>query len=97
MVKLFLELELYAPALLVLHGVMSSDDEQVEAWYLEGWCHFLMAEKAKESGGRLDDMSWEELATDSRARLEKCQMVGLYFSCTILSYIFIVASSGWSS
>ncbi|KAF8917454.1 hypothetical protein CPB85DRAFT_1285976 [Mucidula mucida] len=77
MVKLFLELELYAPALLVLHGVMSSDDEQVEAWYLEGWCHFLMAEKAKESGGRLDDMSWEELATDSRARLEKCQMLHL--------------------
>ncbi|KAF9030994.1 hypothetical protein BDZ89DRAFT_1091474 [Hymenopellis radicata] len=77
LVKLFLELELYAPALLVLHGVMSSDDEQVEAWYLEGWCHFLMAEKAKESDGLLDDMSWEELATDSRARLEKCQMLHL--------------------
>ncbi|KAF5367376.1 hypothetical protein D9758_003692 [Tetrapyrgos nigripes] len=75
MVKLFLELSLYAPALLVLHGIMSSDDQEVEAWYLEGWCYFLMAEQAKESGGKLDDMTWEELAKDARDRLETCQML----------------------
>ncbi|KAK7050993.1 hypothetical protein VNI00_005105 [Paramarasmius palmivorus] len=75
LVKLFLELSLYAPALLVLHGVMSTDDQEVEAWYLEGWCYFLIAEQAKENGGTLDDLSWEDLAKDSRDRLETCQML----------------------
>ncbi|KAL0061914.1 hypothetical protein AAF712_011198 [Marasmius tenuissimus] len=75
LVKLFLELSLFSPALLVLHGVMASDDEEVEAWYLEGWCYFLMAEQAKESGGTFEDMSWEELAKDSRDRLETCQLL----------------------
>ncbi|KAF9267726.1 TPR-like protein [Marasmius fiardii PR-910] len=75
LVKLFLELSLFTPALLVLHGVMSSTDEEVEAWYLEGWCYFMMAEQAKENGGTLDDISWEELAGDSRDRLETCQLL----------------------
>ncbi len=76
LVKLFLELSLYTPALLVLQGIMSTDDQEVEAWYLEGWCFFLMAENAKESGdGKLDDMTWEELAKDSRDCLETCKVV----------------------
>ncbi|THV03250.1 TPR-like protein [Dendrothele bispora CBS 962.96] len=75
LVRLFLELSLHAPALLVLHGIMSSDDQEVEAWYLEGWCYFLMAEQAKESRGKIDDMTWEELAKDARDRLETCQML----------------------
>ena len=49
---MFLELELFEPALLVLTGVMASDDQEVEAWYLEGWCFFLMAEKAQEKVGQ---------------------------------------------
>ena len=81
MVKLFLELELYTPALLVLHGVMSSDDQEVEAWYLEGWCFFLMAEQAQESGGKLDELTWEELARDARDCLETCQMVRISVTC----------------
>jgi hypothetical protein len=36
LVKLFLELELYTPALLVLQGIMSADDQKVEVWYLDG-------------------------------------------------------------
>ncbi|KAJ3988924.1 hypothetical protein F5890DRAFT_1488853 [Lentinula detonsa] len=75
LVRLFLELSLYSPALLVLHGVMTADDEEVEAWYLEGWCYFLMAEQAKENAGTLDDLSWEELANDARGRLETCQLL----------------------
>ncbi|KAJ7035086.1 hypothetical protein C8F04DRAFT_1210500 [Mycena alexandri] len=43
LVKLFLELALFPPALLVLHGIMASDDQEVEAWYLEGWCFFLIS------------------------------------------------------
>ncbi|KAI1797119.1 TPR-like protein [Ganoderma leucocontextum] len=74
-VKLFLELSLYTPALLVLQGIMASDDQEVEAWYLEGWCFFLMAEQAQENGGKVDELTWEELAQDGRDCLETCQML----------------------
>ncbi|KZT00802.1 TPR-like protein [Laetiporus sulphureus 93-53] len=75
LVKLFLELSLFTPALLVLQGVMATDDQEVEAWYLEGWCFFLMAEQAQENGGKLDELSWEELARDARDCLETCKML----------------------
>ncbi|KAJ7494756.1 hypothetical protein B0H11DRAFT_1717129 [Mycena galericulata] len=75
LVKLFLELGLYPPALLVLHGVMASDDQDVEAWYLEGWCFFLMSEKAQENGGKLDELTWQELATDARDCLATCEVL----------------------
>ena len=77
LVKLFIELELYTPALLVLQGIMSTDDQEVEAWYLEGWCFYLMAEQARENGGTLDELTWQELAKDSRDCLETCQVVSL--------------------
>lgn len=73
--KLFLELELYAPALLVIHGIMSSDDQDVEAWYLEGWCFYLMSEKAQEDGGSYDGLTWQELAKDARDCLETCRVL----------------------
>jgi len=61
---------------MVLQGIMASDDEEVEAWYLEGWCFFLMAEQAREHGGKkLDELTWEELARDSRDCLEACKTV----------------------
>jgi len=78
-VRLFLELELYTPALLVLQGIMATDDQEVEAWYLEGWCLFLMSDRAKGTGDKLNDMSWDELAKDSRDCLEACQVVSLSF------------------
>lgn len=82
-IKLFLELSLYAPALLVLQGIMAADDQDVEAWYLEGWCFFIMTEQAQENGGTLDDLTWQELARDSRDCLETCRVVGLIstFDC----------------
>ncbi|KAG6842349.1 hypothetical protein C0991_010639 [Blastosporella zonata] len=75
LVRLFLELSLYTPALLVLHGVMSTDDQEVEAWYLEGWCFFMMSEQAQESDGTLDELTWQELAKDSRDCLETCKVL----------------------
>ncbi|EAU85476.1 hypothetical protein CC1G_06377 [Coprinopsis cinerea okayama7 len=75
LVKLFIELALYAPALLVLHGIMSSDDQDVEAWYLEGWCFYLMSEKAEEEGGSYDGLTWQELAKDARDCLETCRVL----------------------
>jgi len=83
MVKLFLELSLFTPALQVLHGVMSADDQEVEAWYLEGWCFFLMSEQVKESGTEMDGLTWEELAKDARDCLETCKAVSMgYHGCT---------------
>jgi hypothetical protein len=73
--KLFLELSLFTPALTVLQGIMAFDDEEVEAWYLEGWCFFLMMEQARSHGEKLDELTWEELARDSRDCLETCKTV----------------------
>ncbi|KAK2460336.1 hypothetical protein APHAL10511_007725 [Amanita phalloides] len=74
-VKLFLELSLYSPALLVLQGIMAADDQDVEAWYLEGWCFYIMSEQAQENGGKLDDLTWQELAQDGRDCLETCRVL----------------------
>jgi hypothetical protein len=88
LVKLFLELALFTPALLVLHGVMASDDQDVEAWYLEGWCFFLMSEQAQEKGGKLDDITWQELATDARDCLATCQVVRCFVHlCASYSFV----------
>ncbi|KAJ7274372.1 hypothetical protein B0H12DRAFT_1088361, partial [Mycena haematopus] len=75
LVKLFLELALFTPSLLVLHGIMASDDQEVEAWYLEGWCFFLMSEQAQapENSGKLDELTWQELAIDARDCLATCE------------------------
>lgn len=80
LVKLFLESSLFAPALLVLQGVIATDDQDVEAWYLEGWCFFMMAEQAQENEGQLDGLTWQELARDSRDCLETCKTVRPYHS-----------------
>jgi hypothetical protein len=77
LVKMFLELELFESALLILTGIMAFDDQDVEAWYLEGWCFFLMAEHAQENGGTLNELTWEQLARDARNCLETCKMVGI--------------------
>lgn len=70
---------MFGDALGVINGVMANDDQEVEAWYLEGWCFFLMAEEVKAGGGgggeKVDDISWEDLARDARDCLETCQLV----------------------
>ena len=57
---------------------MASDDQEVMAWYLQGWCFFLMAEQAKDTGTKIEDLSWEELARDSRDCLENCKTVSFF-------------------
>jgi hypothetical protein len=75
LVRLLLEVSLFAPALVVLQGIISADDEEVEAWYLDGWCYFLMAEQSREDGGSFDDMTSQELAQEACNRLERCKLV----------------------
>jgi hypothetical protein len=76
-VKLFLELSLFTPALQVLHDVMAADDQEVEAWYLEGWCFYLMSEQAKETERDFEGLTWKELAKDALDCLETCKAVSI--------------------
>lgn len=52
--KLMLELGSNGDALEVIAGVVAEDDQDVEAWYLEGWCLWGMSERVK-SGERLGE------------------------------------------
>ncbi|GAB1525230.1 hypothetical protein RhiTH_008387 [Rhizoctonia solani] len=88
--KLMLELGLNGDALEIIAGVVAEDDQDVEAWYLEGWCLWGMAERVK-AGEKLegetgekgkekqeasnDELNWEELARDARDCLETCKML----------------------
>ncbi|KAF8312478.1 TPR-like protein [Clavulina sp. PMI_390] len=69
----FLELSLFSQALLLLQNILGMDDEEVDAWYLQGWCFFLMAQKVKETGEKIEDLGWSELAQDARDCLEACK------------------------
>ena len=71
---------MFNPALITLQGIMASDDQEVEAWYLEGWGFYLMAELAHDSpNGKLEGegLGWEELAKDARDCLETCRNVSI--------------------
>lgn len=90
--RLFLELSLFKEALTVLTGIISTDDQEVEAWYLEGWCFLLMSEDAKEKGIKVEDLSWQELAQDARDCLETCLSVSLLLISFPLEGIKLVAA-----
>ncbi|VDC04773.1 unnamed protein product [Peniophora sp. CBMAI 1063] len=68
--KIFLELELFTPALEVIQGILAADDTDAEAWYLDGWAHFLIAEQAHEAGKAKEE--WEDEAREARDSLESC-------------------------
>lgn len=82
---------MYKEALCVLTGIIMTDDQEVEAWYLEGWCFMLMSEDAKEKGIKVEDLSWDELARDAHDCLETCRHVSknvqsFHLSSSILNY-----------
>ncbi|KAB5590651.1 TPR_2 domain-containing protein [Ceratobasidium theobromae] len=87
--KLMLEIGSNGDALEIIAGVVAEDDQDVEAWYLEGWCLWGMAEQVK-TGEKLGgdagkgkekqedsevELGWEELAKDARDCLETCKML----------------------
>jgi len=62
------------------------DDQEVEAWYLEGWCFWLLAQgdeigdgedpqQAKPKPVELQDMTREEMLRDARDCLDTCAML----------------------
>lgn len=63
----------------VLERLVEEDDQSVEAWYLGGWCQFLMAQKASKNRGEEDgeaggqtEREVRELLRDSREWLDNC-------------------------
>ncbi|KIO16272.1 hypothetical protein M407DRAFT_34073 [Tulasnella calospora MUT 4182] len=75
--RLMLELSMYTQALAILHGVLASDEQEVEAWYLQGWCFFLIGDALKE-GQSIEDageLTWQDMKRDARIALEKCKEV----------------------
>jgi len=66
----FLELALFSPALLLLQGILAADDEEMDAWYLQGWCLYLMAQQVKEGVEKVENLGWEELSQDARDCLD---------------------------
>lgn len=47
--RLLMEVEMLDEAMWVLKRLVDEDDESVEAWYLGGWCLFLLGEMVKEA------------------------------------------------
>lgn len=47
------------------------DDQEVEAWYLEGWCFWLLAQGEDGEKSR-EDMTKEEMLRDARDCLDTC-------------------------
>lgn len=60
--RLLMEVTLEFEALEVLERLILEDDQSVEAWYLGGWCLFLLAEKQQAP----KDATAEELAESPR-------------------------------
>lgn len=67
---------------------MSTDDEEIDAWYLQGWCFFLMAQQVKETGQKIEELGWQEVAQDSRDCLETCKNVGRLHAMVAMFHVF---------
>ncbi|KFA64386.1 hypothetical protein S40285_01032 [Stachybotrys chlorohalonatus IBT 40285] len=73
--RLLLEVEMEDEALKVLERLTSDDDTSVEAWYLGGWCLYIMGQKLQETkqqqnGDAQDD--WKAVWLSSRKWLAHC-------------------------
>ncbi|KAI9884380.1 MAG: E2 ubiquitin-conjugating protein mms2 [Watsoniomyces obsoletus] len=64
--RLLLETEMEEEALGVLERLVTDDDQSVEAWYLGGWCLFILGEKAK-SKTNVNANDTREAAEDGEA------------------------------
>ena len=64
-----MEAELEELALEIVEQLVGEDDESVEAWYLGGWCLWLMGSKQSEADGVEDKKA---LLLSSREWLRNC-------------------------
>lgn len=75
--RLLMEVEMELEALQVLERLILEDDQSVEAWYLGGWCLYLLSQKEPdasatnaESGEKPEDKRHESMVA-SRAWLKQ--------------------------
>jgi hypothetical protein len=59
---------MYGEALEIIQMVFEVDDEEVEGWYLQGWCFVLLGE----------GLGREEVKQDARDCLETCRIVSSF-------------------
>lgn len=59
--RLLMEVQMEVQALQVLERLILEDDESVEAWYLGGWCLYLLAEKERENGQEGEEKRHESM------------------------------------
>ncbi|KAF2862828.1 hypothetical protein K470DRAFT_212172 [Piedraia hortae CBS 480.64] len=59
--RLLMEAEMERDAMHVITRLVDEDDESVEAWYLGGWCQYLIAEKLQ-SNGKTEEQSRRQAA-----------------------------------
>ncbi|KAF7562755.1 hypothetical protein G7046_g1374 [Stylonectria norvegica] len=75
--RLLLETELEDDALRVLERLVTDDDTSVEAWYLGGWCLYIMGDKAcsatpQKNGTSSGGDEWKSTWKTSRQWLTQC-------------------------
>lgn len=73
--RLLLEVEMMEEASIVLERLVSEDDESVEAWYLGGWCLYLVGERVREGKGGAQNgeaAEWHAVWASSRRWLMRC-------------------------
>ncbi len=73
--RVLLELSAYPPALAILSEVLLTDDQDVEAWYLQGWCFVLISQAQQVPTELEDETTMDELRQDARNCLETCVQV----------------------
>ena len=66
--RLLMEAEMENQAMEVLNRLVQEDDQSVEAWYLGGWCQYLIAEREKASSSNQNPGNEE---TKSNSSVEK--------------------------
>ncbi|PHH78833.1 hypothetical protein CDD82_2812 [Ophiocordyceps australis] len=71
--RLLLETEMLDEALLVLERLVSDDDQSVEAWYLGGWCLFIMGQNQRQHRDQnTTDDGWHATWETARKWLAQC-------------------------
>jgi tetratricopeptide (TPR) repeat protein len=79
--RLLIEVEMEQSALTVLERLIEEDDSSVEAWYLGGWCLFLLGEKTP--GGSDPATKEESSDTPDRTATLSASRVWLQHSLTL--------------
>lgn len=72
--RLLLEVEMEDEASIVLERLVSDDDQSVEAWYLGGWCLYIVGEKVRDGKGQQngDAEEWHAIWASARRWLARC-------------------------